>query len=288
MSTTETAQNETNGTVVSFDDMFKELSLLEDGQEAPKKPEEAPAEPVKATEEAPKAEEAPAPAEEAPAEPVKAAEPPADNTDEVLQRLARLVKEEPAPREEAPVAPTPEAPIYTKDEQDFLSTYEKDWPDVARAESLRRRAEYKELINYVFSEVSKELRPVVETVQAMGNRTHLTDLKSTVTDYEDVRDKVVDWVGTQPTYLQIAYKHVIQSGTVDEVADLVNRYKRETGVTAAPAVAAPAARKAETELPSATKKAAAELAPVSSKRAAVVTNAEPETFDDAFAMFAKS
>ena len=116
-----------------------------------------------------------------------------------------------------------------------------------------------------------------------SERTHLNDLHTSINDYDDVRDKVINWVGRQPAYLQAAYNHVIKQGTVDEVADLVNRYKLETG---APTRAAPASRKTETELPTATKQAAAALAPVSSKRSAVIAGQDPNDFESAFASFA--
>ena len=148
-----------------------------------------------------------------------------------------------------------------------------------------RKAEYRDLVGYIFSQIGGALKPISETVQELGTRTHLSDLHSKVNDYDDVRDKVVDWVEKQPAYLQPAYKHVITQGTVDEVADLINRYKLDAGVKAAPAVVAPV-KKPETELLPATKQAAAALAPVSSKRSAVVQAIDPSDFGAAFAEFA--
>lgn len=207
--------------------------------------------------------------------------------EELLARFAALVKKaepEPASKQEAPKAApkADEPPLYTKEEEELLKTYETDWPDVSRAEALRRRSEYRQLVGYVFQEVAREFKPIMEAVEVLSQRTHLSDLQSTVTDYEDVRDKVISWVGTQPPYLQAAYKHVINSGTVEEVADLIDRYKREAGPVQKPA---PAPKK-EAELPTATKQAAAALAPVSSKRSAVVQAADPSDFEAAFASFA--
>lgn len=215
------------------------------------------------------------------------AEPEAKLTDEeVLARFAALVKkaepQQATPKEPEPQPAPKEPELYSKEEQEFLQTYEQEWPDVAKAEALRRRAEYRQLLSYVFQEVAKEFRPIMETVNVLSERTHLNDLQTVVTDYGDVRDKVVAWVDTQPAYLQAAYKHVINQGTVEEVADLVDRYKREAGVTQKPAPASPP----KTELPPATRQAAAELAPVSSKRSAVVQAADPNDFEAAFASFA--
>lgn len=214
-----------------------------------------------------------------------------DEDDEVLRRLAALVKEQKAaPAQEQPIQQQTqvEPPVYSDDERKFLEDYEKDWPDVAKAEALRRRSEYRELVNYVFTEVAKVLKPQIETVQAMSEMTHLQQLQTQVSDYDDVRDKVIDWAQKQPPYLRAAYKHVIDEGTVDEVADLIDRYKRDTGASAAPAAPRSAPKRVETELPSATKQAAAALAPVSSKRSAVIAGDDPNDFESAFSSFAKN
>jgi len=209
-----------------------------------------------------------------------------ESDEELLARLASLIKKAPVAEEPVPTV-LPQAteqaePIFSEEEQQFLSEYERDWPDVARAEALRRRAEYRDIVGYVFQEIAKELSPIMDAVQTLSTRTHLQDLQEVVTDYDDVRDKVIDWVATQPKYLQPAYAHVIQNGTVDEVADLISRYKEATGTR----LAAPGTSKKETELPTATKQAAASLAPVSSKRSAVIQANDPGDFDSAFAAFA--
>jgi hypothetical protein len=302
MSETQTAtQPETDPFTAAFEQLsnFAETATMREidnatetvDEDEPEAPAEAPA--PEAQEAAP----APAPAEEAEevetdeGEEPAPAENAADEDDEILRKLSALVrkgaeKEAPASRQEAPQAqPQAEAPpLYTEEETKFLQEYEKDWPDVAKAEALRRRQEYHQLVGFVFGEVAKELKPLLETVNVLATRTHLSELQSTVTDYDTVRDKVIDWVGTQPKYLQAAYQRVIQEGTVDEVADLVERYKRETGAVAKPA--APASRKRDTELPPAAKQAAAALAPVGSKRSAVVTGIDPSDFGSAFEAFA--
>ncbi len=216
---------------------------------------------------------------------------PVEQDDDVLRRLAALVKDQKSAatqvqEQPAPQQPQQEQPVYSADEQKFLEEYEKDWPDVAKAESLRRRAEYRELVNYVFTEVAKVLRPQIETVQAISEMTHLQQLQTQVSDYDDVRDKVISWAEKQPPYLQAAYKHVIEQGTVDEVADLIDRYRQETGYKAPNAAPKPAPKRVETELPSATKQAAAALAPVSSKRSAVIAGDDPNDFESAFSSFA--
>jgi hypothetical protein len=100
-----------------------------------------------------------------------------------------------------------------------------------------------------------------------------------------LRDSVVKWVEQQPAYLKHAYNSVIQSGTAEEVTDLIHRYEQANGKPAA-APAAVVTPKPATELPAATKQAVAALAPVGSKRSTVVQGL-PQTFEDAFDTFAK-
>jgi len=221
-------------------------------------------------------------ADAAAAKPVEAAKP------DPLERLADLLQknQQQAPQP-APVRPAQQqAPLFSAEEATFLSEYEKDFPDVARAEGLRRRAENNVLVQHIFNEVAKVIKPIQDAAFGVMEQQHTANLHQAAPDYDTVRDKVLDWVETQPSYLQVAYKHVIEQGTVTEVADLINRYKASTGVAPAATAAASAAPAAkETELPAAAKQAAAALAPVGSKRS-VAAKGEPSTFEDAFAAFA--
>lgn len=250
-------------------------------------PREEPPPPVEPVMTAP--EEPTSPPEEEPTSPP--VEEPKLSDEEILSRFADLVKNSP-PQQAAPPPPPqqtqPQAQeqpqYYSPEDIEILKKYEEEWPDVAKAEALRRSAEYKQLVGYVFQEVAKEFSPLVEQLQSLATRTHLTDLQSTVPDYADVREKVIDWAQNQPPYLRAAYNHVIQQGTVDEVSDLIARFRTETqAVTPAPSQP----RRAKTpDLPPATKQAVAALAPVSSKRSAVVQGIDAADFDSAFESFA--
>jgi hypothetical protein len=181
-------------------------------------------------------------------------------------------------------------PLYTPEEEQLLEAYRNDWPDIARAEALSRRQEYQQLLQFVFSQVKQVLDPISETVDVISNQAHLQQLQTQIADYDDVRDKVVQWVEGQPAYLRAAYEHVITQGTAEEVADLVERYRKENGIEAPKAKASSGEQQQQsqdTELPAATKKAAAGLAPVRSKRSTPSGSADPADFDAAFAEFAK-
>ena len=217
--------------------------------------------------------------------------PPAPTAADVVKDLADLLRQQPPvapPTDDVPAAP----PAYTPDEERILTDYEKNWPDVAQAEQLKRRAEYSDLMKFVFSEVVNYVAPTVEQVRMLTNSAHLSELKDAVPDYDPALEaNVSTWVDGQPAYLQSGMKQVMQSGTSEEVADLIGRYRAATGTVPAPAApAAPApsapAKPAHTELSSAAKQAAESLAPVSSDRSQVPAGEDPGEYASAFARYA--
>jgi hypothetical protein len=240
----------------------------------PPAPEEVPAEePVEALDTTPPADEPEVTPEPAPG----------PSNDELLARFAQIVRETPAPQPQVQRQPAPQAqPLFTAAEQAELAAYEKDWPDVAKAEALRRRAEYHQLIQYVFDQVGQRLAPLEQVTMGGAERSHLNDIYSLVPDYDAVRDPVLAWVDQQPAYLKAAYQSVARSGTPMEVADLIGRYRQANGAPAPQA--APAAQTAPAPQ---VRRAAAALAPVKSARSGV-TDSQPDDFDGAFAAFAKA
>lgn len=213
-----------------------------------------------------------------------------------LAELAELLKaQKDAPKEEPKPAPRQdEGPQYTADEVAFLNEYEKDWPDVSRAEALKRRGEYERILGFMMEQLKAHVQPLAQTVEALSDVTSLGILEKRVDNYAEVRDKMVEWVKEQPKYLQDAMNRVIEHGTVDEVVDLIQRYQKDTGTViskAAPAAEAKPAPaqtvKKDSELPPAAKKAAAALAPVQSKRSAIVAQNDPDDFDSSFAHYAE-
>jgi hypothetical protein len=224
--------------------------------------------------------EAKAPAPEQPAKP---------SEQDIIDRLAQAVKE----RVQPPQPQQPQVdqqqeyqpqPVLTQEDYQTLQAFDKDWPDVSKAINLILKEQTHAVVNHVFKEFAQEFRPVAQQVMAMRQERHVEQLHTKVTDYDDIRDKVVDWAMQQPSYLRDAYGRVIQNGTPDEVADLIQRYRMENAPPPAPA--APQAAPAPKQLSPAVKKAAAALAPVQSKRSNVVRMDDPGDFEGAFSRFA--
>lgn len=250
--------------------------------ETPAPATETPAEKTTPTEETPKGEAA------------KAEAPKGETTDDqLMERFARVVAaatQQPPTEKPKPEEKAEEPALYTPEEQQLLEAYTKEWGEVQQAESLLRRKEYVHLTQHIFSEVEKVLGPMQQILSQLAASQFYKELTSAVPDYSDeLPEQVKAWAEKQPAYLRDAYMHVIEKGTVDEVKDLVTRFRMETGTpaTSTPKPAAPAARTtAEVELPTPTKQAASELAPVESKRSAAGPVLDATDFSSAFEHFA--
>jgi hypothetical protein len=215
-------------------------------------------------------------------------EPEKPSEQDIIDRLAQAVKEKVQPPQQPQYEPQPQAyepqPVLTQEDVQTLQAFEKEWPDVAKAMDLRAKEQAHAIVNHIFKEFAQEFRPVAQQVMQMRQEMHVAKLHEQVTDYDDIRDKVVEWANNQPDYLRGAYQQVIQRGTPQQVADLINRYRAESAPPPAPV--APAAPTQPKALSPAVKKAAAALAPVASKRSNVVRTDDPGDFEGAFERFA--
>jgi hypothetical protein len=219
-----------------------------------------------------------------------------DALERIIAGLAAKVPPQPAPRAPGPMPP---APLVNEAEKVILQSFYKDWGDVAQANEImlrvtsatierRMAGQIAALRDAMYSEMADILRPKFEILDALATRAQLAFFEEKVPDYDAVAEKIVPWVEKQPAYLRAAYTNVMQTGTEDEVLDLIQRYQQSTGVVAGgtqappvPSTQPPAARRAA-ELSNAAKQAAAQLAPVRSARTGASAVTAPTDFDGAF------
>lgn len=199
-----------------------------------------------------------------------------------------------APEAKPPVETPPEdtaPPTYSKEETEFLDQYAKDWPDIIKGEALRRRAEYIDLVNHVFKEISRVYGPLVErgaaAAEQVAENATIQAIRDSHSDYSDaMHDDIVAWTDSLTGFRQRYAKQVIENGEIADVVDLITEYKSAKGLNKPRVVAGtatPAAAKPVTELPAAAKQAAKALGVVDSKRSAATTNvADPNDFDGAW------
>jgi hypothetical protein len=111
------------------------------------------------------------------------------------------------------------------------------------------------------------------------------DIYDFVPDYDQVREPVINWVGSLPPSAFRNYAvSVVQQGAPGDIQQLVDQWRGYSGV-AAPAAAAPAPRVPTVQRKAADPaiaRAAAAMAPVKSQRTAVVQAEDPNDFDGAF------
>lgn len=211
-----------------------------------------------------------------------------EDDDALLKRLAKAVKTVDTEEKPAAAAAEEEKPIFSQEEEAKLDHFRKEWPEVAEAFDLQARALAHSVLKYAFGQIAEQFIPLRETVEILATRTHYGDLKEKVGEYTEAeREEIVDWVKQQPTYLQKPMMSVIEEGTAEEVADLVSRYREDTGKQ--PAGAGEQAKEpsgGDVELSDAAKQAAKDMAPVNSKRSAVTKQDDPSDFDGAFTKFA--
>lgn len=196
---------------------------------------------------------------------------------------------------ETPPAPTPApeaASVYTPEEATELADLQKEWPDMHRLFSLMSRQLQVDTLNYAFSEVSKAITPLQETVGAYTTNDHMAAIYEAHEDYDAVYQPTMEWIENQPSFLKTAYQNVVKQGTAEDVAEMIQRFKNETGWVAptagtpaakpAPAPKAPAPSQQQTELSAAAKQAAKAMGAVGAKRGASAGAQDPNDFDSAW------
>ena len=202
--------------------------------------------------------------------------------DRLLAGLAAKVRpperQQPQQRQQGP------EPLVTAAEAEMINKYYADWEDVAKASEVVLRAALQQQKQAIYAEMAAVLRPKLDMIDALATRAQLAYFEQKVPNYDTVAEQIGPWVNSQPDYLRNAYLSVMQSGTEDQVLDLIGRYQQATGATQA---AQPPAKQA-TELSPAAKQAAARLAPISSKRATTTAIAPSTDYDSAFEEAVKS
>lgn len=186
--------------------------------------------------------------------------------------------------------PVDAPPVYSKDEQEFLTQYDKDWPDIVRGEALKRRHEYQQIVAHVFNEIQRVWGPLVQqgaqAAETVADTTTLAAIREAHSDYNDAMyDAVIEYANGLTGMAKRVALATIEDGEVGDVIDLIADYKRAKGLDKPKVVAgsgAPAPAATVTELPAAAKKAAKALGVVDSKRTATTTATDPNDFDSAW------
>jgi hypothetical protein len=203
----------------------------------------------------------------------------ADNGVDYAAELAALRAELEAVRNPPPRAEPQKAPeLYSPEEIAELNTLKEDWPDLYRMFSLMARQSEAKVVNYTFSEMSKVLNPLQQTVNVITGNEHQDAIYFAHPDYDQVYNPCMQWIESQPAFIRRACEEVVASGTSEEVNTMIQRFKDETGWKVKPAPSSAP----KTELSNAAKQAAKAIGAVGTKRGAATSAPDPSDFDAAW------
>jgi len=201
-------------------------------QEPPAQPQ-PPAEPAQPAPPAPPAQPA------APAAEGKLPEEP-DYVRSLRQELADFKAKQPpapGPKEEKPPEPElPKVPELSEAERQALTDFEKEWPDIARAQKIAQVRVQAELehrfaaaIHEMAKKINDQLAPVIQNSLSSEAREHFRQIKAIHPDYDGVVTQLPEWIKTQSKLLRDAYQKAYDRGDAEEVIELVTQYKAATG-----------------------------------------------------------
>lgn len=196
----------------------------------------------------------------------------------------------PAPAPTAAPAPAPTAApayeLYTAAEKTELADLTKEWPDIDKLISLKARQLQLETLTLAFQEMKRLYEPVAAYVESASSNDHANAIYEAHPDYDALYAPMQAWIGGQTGWMKNALENVAKEGTSKDVADMVQRFKTETGWKAAAAPAAPAPAPAAPApaptLSEAARKAAGTMGVVAGKRGVPPQAADPQDFESAW------
>lgn len=145
--------------------------------------------------------------------------------------------------------PEEDADLLTEDEKKQLADYEKDFETVTKMEGLKRKLEIarmQKVLDGFIEDVNKRLteqgsklteqgsrlEPVVRQAEITTTAEHFGAIKEAHSDFEKYRDdgSITKWIETQPKYLRTAMTETYESGTAEDVAQLISDFKKANNI----------------------------------------------------------
>lgn len=123
--------------------------------------------------------------------------------------------------------------FVSEDDLNTIKQYEEEWPEVARAEQVKRDAQLQYMREQIYSEMGDALAPVVEMYQQMKVDAHQQAIQQRHPDVDNIKDDLVGWVEQQPDFVKPTYQQVLQQGSAEQVNQLIDLYKQSSGRTGA-------------------------------------------------------
>lgn len=171
------------------------------------------------------------------------------------------------------------------EDQAALKEYDIEFDTISKMESIKRKAESDRIIQYIDDKVNQliqSISPVIDAGTKFSRESHFDAIRSAHEDFEVHRDNgsIKNWIETKPAYLKDAYMKAYNTGSPEEVIDLITTFKQENNI--ASAGSPPPQRTLPPPNPQRESKKAA-LSAVTNRRGAVNTQHAPaDDFEGAF------
>ena len=181
---------------------------------------------------------------------------------------------------DAPSGPTAEE--IAAEEQ-----YRKDWPEhAAREDRLKvQLEEVKALLTTTTEALKGQIAPIVDANNVSAEEKFMNTITSVHSDALALVPKVVEWIATQPKFLQPHYNAVLDGGAAADVVELLTMFKKATGMQPTNEPDPEIAEQARLEAERAER--LNKMKTPTSIRTSVTAEEDPDDFDAAFDVEAK-
>lgn len=156
-----------------------------------------------------------------------------------------------AEKNKAAVQPAPAKPLtaddfLTEEDKKAIETFKTEWPTehvaIGKLYDAKLKAELGNYQTQLLTELNGVLAPVFQSLGTVQANSHMGTIKAAHPDAETIAPNVVEWVKTQPSYVQPGMMQVLEKGNATQIVELLNDYKKTLASPgAAPVTPAPAA-----------------------------------------------
>ena len=175
------------------------------------------------------------------------------------------------------------------DEQAILDTLEANFPEVTAANAVLSRvimAKVENMVEQRVAAVLAQLAPIAAVTQNVARNAHEQAILAAHPDAFTVLPQVEAWVDSQPKILKAAYNQVLDNGNTDDIIELYDVFKKDTGSAQTPGSpgAAPDAAAAKAAAEAAAKEAKLKAQEgIRSRQTTQQSGIDEDDFEGAFA-----
>ena len=135
----------------------------------------------------------------------------------------------------------------TDDQKKILDEYDKEFDTVSKMEGIKRekalaslekkikaelKTEFDTEVKKIREEFSTKVDPIAKSMREGDMQLHFSSIETAHPGYEKYRDdgSILKWIGAKPRYMQPALKSTYESGTAEDVIELLTDFKKENNL----------------------------------------------------------